>query len=388
MVETMLHALGGDARERTTFAGTSSPTRPIECYHVDARVSRDLDDVGSARGGKLFLLLRHCLHAIWLRVRYGVSAIYYIPASSGRAAIYRDWIVMACCRPFFRQRIYHWHAVGWADWVSSARGWERWMSRTMMRRPAMSLVLGNYGRRDAEACQSQRVEVVPNGLPDPCPEFAPEVLKQRASRLTARRTAAQTKPGTSPASAPEVFRLLYLGLCYRPKGLFDAVEGVLGLNRALRGSGLKAELTVAGSFWKPEERAEFDQIVNRPEVRDEGLVKYAGFVQGKEKHALLKESDCLCIPTYYEMEGFPLVIVEALAYGLPILTTRWRMLPDVLPHGYPGLVHPHQKEELVDGLRTMMEWSDFAALRSHYLQNFTQAHFEQRLAAAILAAAG
>jgi hypothetical protein len=34
-----------------------------------------------------------------------------------------------------------------------------------------------------------------------------------------------------------------------------------------------------------------------------------------------------------------------------------------------------------------MEWGEFGALRAHYLENFTQAHFERRVAEAILATA-
>ena len=33
-------------------------------------------------------------------------------APGKRAALYRDWVVMVLCRPFFRQVIHHWHAVG------------------------------------------------------------------------------------------------------------------------------------------------------------------------------------------------------------------------------------------------------------------------------------
>jgi hypothetical protein len=45
-------------------------------------------------------------------------------------------------------------------------------------------------------------------------------------------------------------------LCCREKGLFDALEGVVLLNQQ-REFPLKTRLTVAGSFWKQEEEAEF-----------------------------------------------------------------------------------------------------------------------------------
>ena len=46
---------------------------------------------------------------------------------------------------------------------------------------------------------------------------------------------------------------------------------------------------------------------------------------GATKAALLRESDFLCFPTYYEAEGQPVNVIEALAFGLPPIVTRWRL---------------------------------------------------------------
>ena len=56
MVELMLDGFGGDRRKS---AGSSNAVRShhgLECYHVNARVSRELEDIGGVRLGKLLLL--------------------------------------------------------------------------------------------------------------------------------------------------------------------------------------------------------------------------------------------------------------------------------------------------------------------------------------------
>src|SRR5688500_13593279 len=78
----------------------------IQVYHVDARLSKDIADIGSVRGGKLPLLAKYCLRAIWLRFRFGINNFYYGPANANRAPLYRDWLVMALCRPFFKNIIF------------------------------------------------------------------------------------------------------------------------------------------------------------------------------------------------------------------------------------------------------------------------------------------
>src|SRR5262249_40147889 len=100
MVQLMLNGFGGDHRKRRTAEAKENPHN-LTCYHVNARVSKELEDIGDFRLSKLFLLIAYCLQAIWCRMRYGVTTLYYIPAPGKHSALYRDWLVMLLCRPFF-----------------------------------------------------------------------------------------------------------------------------------------------------------------------------------------------------------------------------------------------------------------------------------------------
>src|SRR6185369_17806399 len=125
MVQLMLEGFGGDHRtgRRSGQGESSGSSTPqdfgIECYHVNARLSHNLEDIGDVRLGKFILLLMYCLQAIWCRFRYGVTNFYYVPAPGKRSALYRDWLVMFICRPFFKQVILHWHAAGLAKWLET-----------------------------------------------------------------------------------------------------------------------------------------------------------------------------------------------------------------------------------------------------------------------------
>src|SRR5687767_5827482 len=98
MVKLMLEGLGGDARSKRSLP-TGARDREIECYHVNCRLSEGVDDIGSFRFEKVWLLFRYCFEAIWCRWRFNVHTFYYVPAPGKRAALYRDWIVMLLCRP-------------------------------------------------------------------------------------------------------------------------------------------------------------------------------------------------------------------------------------------------------------------------------------------------
>ncbi len=393
MVQRLLGALGGDRRiaRRTPPEPPGPAGREIECYHVNARFSDALETVGRFQCRKMALILKYCGAAIWCRLRFGVRHLYYVPAPPGlRPALYRDFMVMALCRPFFPQLIYHWHAVGLGDWLElHARPWERWLGRKLLAGPALSIVLAQFNRRDGEQLNSRRIAVVPNGIPDPCPRFAEQILPRRQARAEARQRALESRTASPPAAPesgprPHVFQVVYLGLCHRQKGLFDILDAVATVHRSLRGTALRVKLAVAGTFWDNSERAEFEQRIREPDLTEGGpMVDYRGFVTGEDKTRLLQESDCLCFPTYYPAESFGLVLVEAMAFGLPVVTTTWRMIPELLPPGYPGLVPPQSPGRVADALLSVARQRYDPSLRAHFLDYFTERQFAENMKAAL-----
>src|SRR4051812_39332 len=95
MVQLMLAGFGGDHRKHSLDKNRAVPNGfAVECYHVNARLSQKLEDIGDLRIGKFILLLGYCAQAIWCRFRYGIRDFYYIPAPGKRSALYRDWFVM------------------------------------------------------------------------------------------------------------------------------------------------------------------------------------------------------------------------------------------------------------------------------------------------------
>ncbi len=362
MVKLMLDGLGGDCRNNGGHSG------PVQCYHVNAQVSDNMEDIGTFRIGKLLTLLRYCLEAIWCRIRFGVRSFYYVPAPGKRAALYRDWIVMLLCRPFFRKFIHHWHAVGVGDWLRKEGRWfERIITRLLMGNPTLGIALAIPSMRDALWTLSDKVEIVPNGIPDPFPDFETSVLPQRRARLAARRAVLAGQPADAET---KVFRVLYIAHCIREKGIFDTLDGVAIANAALRekGSPISIHLTVAGAFIHPGEEREFQTRLTQPDLA--GAVEYAGFVGGEKKTALLRDCDCLCFPTYYHAESFGLVVVEAMAAGMAVVTTRWRAIPELLPPDYPGYVPAKSPAAVAEALQAAIV-QDVETLRDAFLSRFT-----------------
>ncbi|HEX9046420.1 MAG TPA: glycosyltransferase family 4 protein, partial [Verrucomicrobiae bacterium] len=117
-------------------------------------------------------------------------------------------------------------------------------------------------------------------------------------------------------------------------------------------------------------------------------VQHLGFVSGERKHQLLRDADLFLFPTQYLGENQPVNLIEAMAFGLPMVTTRWRSLPEMLPPAYPGLVNSQDPREISTAiLRVLAERSGEQA-RDHFLQHFTLERHLADLAAAIRSVEG
>ena len=376
MVQLMLNGFGGDCRKSRNRSGARNGYG-IDCYHIDARFSQSLADVGELQIGKVPLIFFYCLKAIWCRFRYGVDNFYYVPAPGKRVALYRDWLVMFICRPFFKRIILHWHAAGLAKWLeTSVQIRTRAVTYHAFKKPALSIVISNYNVTDAEKLLSQRIRRVNCGIPDPCQDFENTALPRRKARFAARVKLFRNEP-VGPADLentggdPHIVKVLYLAHCMREKGLFAAAQAVVLANQILasRKCPLQMKLFAAGNFVTNEEKLEFDGLLKNPEFAR--AVDCLGFVSGTKKEGALREADLFCFPTRYAAENQPVTLIEAMAFGLPIVTTSWRSIPEMFPPGYSGLVAGQSPEPIADALLALMTQGNGEYLREHFLSRFT-----------------
>ena len=377
MVKLMLDGFGGDARG---WPAGFSHELGIECYHVNARFSRNLSDIGEFQGAKILLIFWFCLQAIWIRFRHGVRNFYYVPAPGKPVALYRDWLIMFLCRPFFKKMILHWHAAGLAKWLETSTSISSRSATYRLFRPVdLSIVLSRYNFADAEKLLSARICVVNNGIPDPCPDFNEKTRPLRDERFDLRR---KTLAGETPAELV-VVNVLFLAHCTREKGIFAAVESVLQANRELAAHRLplKLKLVTAGNFVTDDEQFEFNRLRQNPEAA--AAIEHCGFVSGPRKDELLREADLFLFPTRYLGENQPVNLIEAMAFGLPIVTTRWRSLPEMLPPGYPGLVNNQDTGEIAAALLKMLAYESGELLRKNFTARFAMEQHLTTLAAAL-----
>lgn len=147
--------------------------------------------------------------------------------------------------------------------------------------------------------------------------------------------------------------LLFLGRLRLRKG----VEVLLRSLALLRGQGLVPRLRIAGDG---EHRAALEGAAVRFGVRDQ--VDFLGRRGPAEIRWLLEQSAALVVPSIYE--GMPLVILEAMVAGVPVVASRVSGIPEVVLDPETGwLVPPEDPLALAAALVELLAAPEAARLR-------------------------
>jgi glycosyltransferase involved in cell wall biosynthesis len=130
---------------------------------------------------------------------------------------------------------------------------------------------------------------------------------------------------------------------------------------------------------------EFEERIRKPDLKTQygSTVEYRGFVSGTEKANLWRDSDCFCFPSYYPAEAHPVSLLEAMAFGLPIIASRWRAIPDLFAPGYEGLVEIKSPRGIADAIHRFLTLDIGIIFRKQFLENYMEDRFLEKIKHAI-----
>lgn len=80
---------------------------------------------------------------------------------------------------------------------------------------------------------------------------------------------------------------------------------------------------------------------------------YKGVLSPENVIKTLSNFDVLILPTYHDGEGYPGIIIEAFSLGIPVITTRWNAIPEIVDHMKNGiLIEPKSSDELIKAIQS------------------------------------
>lgn len=137
---------------------------------------------------------------------------------------------------------------------------------------------------------------------------------------------------------------LFMGEIGARKGVFDILRGLAESKDDLKD---RLELRIGGNH---NEKLLLDTIHN---YKLENIVKFEGWVSDEKKISLFNWAEVFILPSYNE--GLPISILEAMSYGMPIISTPVGGIPEVVTEKNGILVNPGNDKEIINAMKTFIE---------------------------------
>lgn len=337
----------------------------IRLFHVRLRYSEDMESVGKFAFRKLWVLFTTILHVWVARFRYRTPVLYYPPSGPNTVPVLRDIVFLCATRWLFRWTVFHFHAGGVSRFGPSLPAPFRPLFRWAYRRPALAIRTAPQNPEDGKILGARKEVIVPNGIPD--------------------------MRGTVPehlAAPGEPLVVLFTGVLIPSKGVRVLLEAFAEVVR--RGADVRLELM--GKWGDEDFRVDCERYVGAHGL--EKRVTFLGVKKDREKLLHFAGCDIFCFPSFFEAESFGLVLVEAMQFAKPVVTTDWRGIPSVVRHGENGLVVPVQDPAAVAD--ALMELIDDPALRRRmgeagrriFEERFTLERFHRNMEDALAGVSG
>jgi glycosyltransferase involved in cell wall biosynthesis len=260
------------------------------------------------------------------------SHIVHVHTASN-VSFYRKSVFIILAKLLSRKSVLHIHGGGFSQFLeySNKSPLRKWFVAGVLEMPSKIICLSKANADSVEYyITKEKIVIVPN----PCPE-AIYYNQNRRSR--------------------DVFTILYAGWIEAEKGVFDLINAFAKVQLNVT----NCRLIIAG-------KGKIDigkDLASSLKLNDK--VIFTGWLKKNEVYKALANADIFCLPSY--CEGFPMSLLEAMAYGLPVITTPVGGIPDIINPGVSGLLfQPGNIEQLAKNIQNLL---DDASLRSRIGNN-------------------
>ena len=253
--------------------------------------------------------------------------------------------------------VHHVHSPASRD---TTRRWTNWLNgrieRLTLTGASRLLTVSTSLARHMQSAgfDAERISIVPNGVP--------------------------TTDAGERRSAPASTWTLGAVALFRPRKGMEVLLDALAL---LRSEGLSVQLLAVGPFETPQYEAELKARVARRELVDR--VCWTGFTRNVS--AELGKMDLFVLPSLFG-EGLPMVVLEAMAAGVPVVGTKVEGIPEAIRDGVDGvLAEPGDAEDLASAIARVLKGDlDWKQLRTSARQRQAERFSDRSMAEGVAAA--
>ncbi len=327
----------------------------FDCHYINLAIASSIENIGKV-GIKKIWKFQQLLHTIRREVKQLNPDYVYITPNAKGGAFYKEWVIVMMLKIMGCRIVAHYHNKG----VSSRQ--DKWLDNWMYQRffnkiKAILLAEALYSDIQKYVCRKD-VFICPNGIP------SVGLLEPRALGVMEKN---------------DVPRLLFLSNLLADKGVLVLLDAL----KILKDKGYSFICDFVGGETKDIDAERFTQEVGKRNLNESAI--YYGKKYGAEKEAFFATADIFVFPTYYHNECFPLVLLEAMQHGLPIVTTNEGGISDIVKDGVNGLIcKKKDAQSLASKIERMISDKELRNSmgkygKKMYEEQFTLEVFEKRI---------
>lgn len=275
----------------------------INADYINLLASRSVNETGKISIKKI-VGLTMIWFALLRRLLKEKPDLCYLALSTTGIAFFKDVSLIVLLKLFRVKRVYHLHNKG----VSKKK--DHFLYRALYRyafKGAHIILLSKRLYQDIEYfVPKSKVFICPNGIPE-----------------------IRIKDKKAVKEGP--VKVLFLSNLIESKGIFVLLDALA----KLKNKGLHLECNIIGGEGDVTGKMLNARICD---LNLENNVFYLGKKYGHEKHLYLRDSDIFVFPTFYKNECFPLTILEAMQFSLPVISTNEGGIPDIVEDNITGFI--------------------------------------------------
>lgn len=336
------------------IASSEHINQQLDCKFITIKSSDRIGDIGKVNFKKFYNFLFLYIHVLWSLIIFRPDKIYFTASIRG-VAFYRDfilaslWKIYGIIRPL--EIYFHYHTKGVNEFVSLS---PLKLSLTKLFLKNINIILlSPILKKDFDKIVTiKNIYFLPNGVED-C------LKNNNFYDFISSRFDTFGK-----------VNVLYLSNMIKSKGYFD----VLKLAKASISSNVHFHF--AGSWQNKQDENEFFNYIKKNNLSS--FITYHGFLTGREKKRLFKNSHLFIFPSRYKNEAFPLSILEAFSYGIPVIASDEGSIPSMID-SRSGIVVKDMSDlqnSLFEGMDELVNRETAAYCRDHFLNNYSLEIFE------------
>ena len=305
-----------------------------------------LNELGRVSFKKISLFVKNIFKAVNICRNNSIDFIIFVPSFNTRN-ILRDSLFIFVIFSFTRTKLIAWvHSNDVFDAFKDNRFIEYLLHATYKKVSHMVLAGGALYNNFSTFVPSDKVTVIHNGIPSP------------------QKRSAQNSHNQS------TIKVLYLSNMIESKGwkdLFIVAERICAVHQ-------NVEFSFYGGIPSHAMENEINKLFK--ESLFSSKILYKGSADKTLKNETLQISDIFVLPTYYKTEAFPLVILEAMSYGIPVISTHIGAISEAVLDGQGGmLIEPRNLDQLFSSLDILIRNKEIRKRMGVFSKNYFDKYF-------------